>query len=200
MPPPMPLASTGGPSAFSGSGVKEVIDYTFLHGQNITSATAAAYSYFNAAGTNVVPLLNNFEGTGQMPAGQAFRVRTIRAIVQPQAASADLYSLLSNASLVFTVENAKKYVNAPLFCFPAGVGQTVETYLGNAVPATPANSIIRSNNGIPSLGNVYTLRRPIILHPQQPFQVVVNVAAAATFGSTVTLYIAMDGDLERNII
>jgi hypothetical protein len=135
-----------------------------------------------------------------MPAGQAFRVRTIRAIIQPQAYAPDMYQLLSNASLVFTVENAKKYANAPLFCFPAGIGQTYENLTGLAAPATPATGLTRSNNGIPSLGNVYTLRRPVILHPQQPFQIVVNVAAAATFVSTVTLYIAMDGDLERNII
>lgn len=198
MPPPMPLASTGGPSAFSGSGVKEVLDYTFIHGQAVTSATAQTLSYFNAAGTD--PTVNNFEGAGQMPAGQAFRVRTIRIIAQPQAYAPDLFSIMNNAWLTFTVENAKKYANAPMWLFPAGIGQTYENLTGASAPSAPANGITRSNNGIPSLGNVYTLRRPIILHPQQPFQVTINIKAAATQVVAMTLFVAMDGDLERNII
>src|SRR4051812_41943920 len=98
--PGAPLASQGGSSALAPGGVKEVIDYTFYARAQIVSATVANYPFFASAGTD--PLVSNFEGAGQMPAGQAFHVRTLRLIVRPQSPVLDVINLLSFSSILFT--------------------------------------------------------------------------------------------------
>lgn len=201
MPPPGQnrIVSNGPPSALQASGVKETVDYTFYSRNSIPSATVANYSYFTAAGTD--PLVSNFEGAGQMPAGQAFHVRTIRVIIRPQSPVLDVINLMSYGSLLFTKENAKKYAYAPLWAFPSGVGITSETVTGAAAPLAPANGLSRGNNGIPSLGNVYMFAMPVILYPQQPFNITIAIGSTScVLTATTDVYVAMDGVLERNII
>ncbi len=201
MPPPQPrnqLLSTGRESAWAGGGVKEVIDYSFYDRYAVVTAAAANNVFFQTAGVN--PLVSNFEGAGQMPAGQAFHVRTLRLVIEPQSPVLDVINLMKNISLIFTVENSKKYASGPAWMYPAGVGVTSETVTGNAAPAAPATGLSRGNNGIPSLGNTYQFRRPISLRPQQPFQISIAVNAAIVLTATTNIYVVIDGDLERNII
>jgi hypothetical protein len=196
---PNSLVSNGPPSALQSTGVKEVIDYTFYSRVQIVSATVANYPAFNTAGTD--PLVSNFEGAGQMPAGQAFHVKTLRVVIRPQIDVLGVINLMSYCSLLFTKENAKKYAYAPLWAFPSGVGVTAETTVGLAAPAAPATGLSRGNNGIPSLGNVYQFSFPVILYPQQPFNITITCGSTAcVLLATQDVYVAMDGILERNII
>ncbi len=208
MPPPPnrrpSLPSNGLYNALAPGGVKEVIDYSFYDRKSIVTAAAANYSFFTAAGTD--PLVSNFEGQGQMPAGQAFHVRTIRIVIRPATLATaltsviDVLNLMSFSSLLFTLENSKKMISGPSWMFPSGYGVTSELNTGNAVPAAPATSLTRGNNGIPSAGNCYQFERPIVLRPQQPFQITISTAAALVLLATTDVYIAMDGVLERNIL
>ncbi len=180
-----------GPSAFPGQ--REVIDYTFFDNNTFTTVTAATKSYFATAG--VAALTSNFIGAGAMPANQAFLVSTIRIVPLPGSPIADVISMMKFLSLVFTVENAKKYAQGPAWMFPAGVGAQVEAQ-GAGAAATSSG-----NPGVPSLGNVYRFSQPVVLRPQQPFsvQVTADVGFVAST-SPMSVYVAMDGLLVRSVI
>ncbi len=198
------LPSNGPYNALAPGGVKEVIDYSFYDKKTLISATAAQYSYFTAAGVD--PLVSNFEGQGQMPAGQAFHVRAVRIVIRPATLATaltsviDVLNIMSFTSLLFTLENSKKMTFGPAWMYPSGYGVTSETNLGNAVPAAPANSLTRGNNGIPSAGNCYQFERPIVLRPQQPFQVSLTTSATGILLANTDVYLVLDGVLERNIL
>ncbi len=179
-----------GPSAFPGQ--REVLDYTFYDLNTFTTVTAATKSYFASAGVAV--LTSNFIGAGAMPANQAFLVNTVRIVPLPGSPIADVINAMKFLSLVFTVENAKKYAQGPAWLFPAGVGAQVEAQ------GTGAGNTSSGNNGVPSLGNVYRFSQPVVLRPQQPFaiQVTADVGFTATT-SPMSIYVAMDGLLVRGV-
>ncbi len=196
MAPPAPV-NRNIPSAFQNAGAFERINYRFYDTVTITTGLATDVSAFTTPATN--DALGNFEGTGAMPAGQAFHVQAIRVFPNPAARFDDILALLNAGTLRFTKENAKRYAMGPLFMFPSGMGLSVDTGLGAAVPAAPANSVNLANNGAAVLGNVYKLGMPVILMPQQNFKVVI-APGAPTLSATVTVRIILEGILERNLI
>ncbi|MEY2854678.1 MAG: hypothetical protein RL030_1810, partial [Pseudomonadota bacterium] len=179
-----------GATAFPGT--KEVLDYTFYDTQTFTTVTAATKSYFAAPGTAI--LTSNFIGSGAMPSAQAFLVNTLRIVPLPGSPIADVINMMKFLSLVFNVENARKYAEGPAFLFPAGVGAQVEAQ------GTGAGNTSSGNPGMPSLGNVYRFSQPVILRPLQPFAI--NVTANASFTATtspMSVTVAMDGLLVRSV-
>ena len=193
------LISTGGESTFARTGAKEKIDYIFYDTASCVSATAATKAYFQSVATDYTQ--GNFEGTGAMPAGQGFHVRTLRIITNPLVATfADVQNIMRFTWVTFTIEGSKKYAFAPGWAFPSGVGVNTQLLTGAAAPAAPANGVSYGNHGLPTLGNVFMFRRPIQLRPLQPFKVTLDLSASITLSATQNISIAMDGDLERNII
>jgi len=178
-----------GPTPFPNG--SEILDYTFYDRKSWVTVTAAQNTYFATPGTS--DLVSNFIGSGSMPANQAFLVSAIRMIPLPGSPIADVISMMRYLSLVFTLENAKKYFQGPAFLLPGGVGAQLE-----GTTTAFANT---GNNGVPALGNTYRLSQPILLRPQQPFAVNVTADVAFTAGtSPMQVYVALDGLLVRGIL
>ncbi len=191
-----PLISTGRSSAFSESGVKERIWYAFYDRKDIANGATAQQVFFQSVATD--DLVSNFEGQGSMPAGQGFKVHRLRIVPKPGTTAQDVQAILANCRLLFTIENAKRYAMGPAWLFPGGAGTVVENLTGLAAPAAPPTGVPIGHNGIPSLNNCYALKLPVSLRPQQQFNVSI-LPQSPVLGATVSLYVVMEGFLERNL-
>ena len=191
------LISTGGSSAFSGTGVKERIWFPYYDRKDVVSATAQTLTFFQTVGVD--DLVSNFEGSGAFPAGQGFIIHTMRIVPDMNARADDVANLLKASSLLFTIENAKKYAQAPSWLYPAGVGMVSNDSLGAAAAAAPANSKAFGSNGIQSLNNAFRFKLPVKLRPQQQFKVQLITPATISLSATLPVYIVMEGILERNL-
>lgn len=191
------LISAGGPSPFTGSGVKERVWYPFYDRQLFATATAQTLTYFNAPSTN--DLASNFEGNAAFPAGQGFIAHGLRIVPDVTARLDDVINFLTNSVLTFTIENAKKYALAPTWLFPGGVGGVANQSNGAAVAAAPANDRTYGGNGIQSLNNVFRFKLPVALRPQQQFKIAITTPAAITLSASLLVYVVMEGVLERNL-
>lgn len=176
-------------------GYKEIIDYTFYDSASIATGATSTSSLFQTAYTNIAN--GNYVGNGQMPAGQAFLVRTLRFIPAIGTAVADVIAAMKGFQVQLIVENAKKYADGLAQFFPAGIGATLEYVAGTA--ASLGTGISTANPGVPTLGNVYKFTRPVVLRTLQPFQVNL-IALTPTLTATTRFYIAMDGVYVRNTI
>lgn len=185
------------PSPFNRSGVVESLSYRFY--DTLTVATGATTDQTAFATAATADNLGNFEGAGSLPAGQAFHVYAIRVFPNPAARADDILALLNGSVLKFTKENSKRYAWGPSFLFPAGIGQVNDLAKGAAVPATPANDVNFSSNGVPVYGNVYRFHKPVDLYPQQNFKVILT-PFAPTLSASVTVRVILEGILERNLI
>ena len=191
------LISTGRESAFSGSGIKERIWYSFYDRQTFANGNTTEKAYFTTVNND--DMVGNFEGNSQMPAGQAFHVHALRIVPKPGSRADDVNNFLLNSRLLFTIENAKRYSMGMSWLFPGGVGTVVETVPGAGAAAAPANAIGIGHNGIPSLGNRYDLRIPVPLRPQQNFRIGINTPSGVTLSASLDVYVVMTGVLERNV-
>jgi len=184
-------------SPLQNSGAVERINYRFYDTVSITNGLTTNVTPFATPALN--DATGNFEGTGAMPAGQAFEVYAIRAFPNPSARADDVAALLNAAVLTFTKENSKRYAMGPLYMFPAGMGLSSDLVTAAAVPAAPANSLNFAANGVPVYGNVYSFKMPVVLYPQQSFKIVIT-PGAPVLAATITLRIILEGVLSRNLI
>ncbi len=175
-------------------GLKEVYDYTFYDSVTLATATSQRSTLFQAIGTD--PQTSNFQGTGYMPSGQAFLITGLRVAFQIGTTLADTIALMKGVSLELTLESSKKYCQGLLQQFPAGIGATCESFSGIT---TPTAGLSLGNNGIPALANAYRFKRPVVLHSQQPFQVVLQ-SYSPTLANTTRMFVYLDGVAVRNVI
>lgn len=185
------------PSAFQNSGVTEVISYRFYDTLTVANGSTTDQTAFATPATQ--DNLGNFEGTGALPAGQAFHAYCLRVFPNPAARWDDIAAVLNGTVLKFTKENAKRYAWGPSAMFPAGMGLALDRGTGAAVQAAPATDISFASNGVPVYGNKYQFHKPVTLFPQQNFKVVLT-PFAPTLNASVTVRIIMEGILERNLI
>lgn len=176
-------------------GAKEVIDFSFYDRKTFLTAATASQTYFATPGTD--DLVSNFQGSGAMPAGQAFLVRALRVIPTPGQSLQDIVNVMTKMSIRFTVENAKLYAQGPVFNYPAGVGATVEQVPGTA--AALGTGVGYGNTGVAALGNVYRFQKPVVLRPQQNFAITIT-PSTPTFVASQLLYVQIDGVFVRNVI
>jgi hypothetical protein len=197
-PPLVPNNRNNGPmSPFAGSGVTENIWYTLYDRQSFASATAQTKTYFASAGTD--DLVSNFEGAGAMPAGQQFVVHSLRVVPAIGTRADDVSQLMGVASILFTKENAKRYLVGPLWQFPSGAGLISETISGAAAALAPANSLSVGSNGVPAQGNTWQFRLPVPLLPQQSFKIQISTPASITLSGSINVYVQLVGVLQRNL-
>ncbi len=175
-------------------GLKEVLDYSFYDSVTIATGATTRSTLFSTIGTDVAT--SNFVGSGLMPSGQAFLITGLRALFQIGTTFADTIALMKGVSLELTLESSKKYVQGLLQQFPAGLGATCESFSGIT---TPTAGLSAGNNGAPVIQNRYTFKRPVVLHSQQPFQVVLQ-ALAPTLTNTTRVFVYLDGVYVRNVI
>jgi hypothetical protein len=199
MPPRLvPNNRNNGPmSPFAGSGVTENIWYTLYDRQTIATAVAQTKTYFATAGTD--DLVSNFEGAGAMPAGQQFVVHSLRVVPQIGTRAEDVAQIMANSTLLFTKENAKRYLMGPVWQFPAGAGLISETISGIAASTSPATTISVGANGVPAQANSWQFRLPVPLLPQQAFKIQLSTPSTIVLGASVQVFIQLVGVLQRNL-
>lgn len=175
-------------------GLKEVLSYFFYDSTPIANGATSTTALFASASTDIA--VSNFVGSGQMPSGQAFLVRTMRVIFAIGTSVADCTALMKGLAVSLVLENSKKYAEGLAQAFPAGQGMSIESFSGVTTP-TAGTSV--GNNGVPVLGNVYRFDRPVTLHSQQPFQVNIR-ALAPVLGATTRVFVHLDGVYVRNVL
>jgi len=123
----------------------------------------AAGGNFAAAAAPKTLADTNMDLSGQLPAGQNFRVLGFRAQPHFALTQADAVKWSSGAWFVFTV-GQKPYLRVPVDCLPAGLGA-----FGFYTQAAAATAAVASH-GYPVLSNGFTIgKKPLDLTSTQNF-------------------------------
>jgi hypothetical protein len=189
-------------------GIVEVI--TQPQYDSVAFAQAAAFTkttlFQNTIGQASKTLCQtNMTQPGQLPNPQRLTVHAICVHVSNNTIPADMFNILQNVSLTFTV-NTKPYFQGPVLTLPAGRGYKVDA-ASLSTAALAGGSLFSASNGGTDPRATYILAAPITIEQGEQFQVILNPETAFNFtatatqpvgvGATITVF--LDGDLERGV-
>lgn len=146
-------------------------------------------------------LATNLVANGQMPSTQKFELEGFSVRLEYGMDKDDVIKFYNKAALVFRTHD-KTYLKVPMIVVPSGGGLTGLASLdGNASAA----EFIELSNGIPAPSSYYPIWRagkggrptPIILAPQQLFEVEIQTAAGSDFSATFEATVFMHGQRSR---
>ncbi len=191
------------------AGVREVITQPQYDSFAVAAATAfpALTTLFQApVGQAGRTYLNtNMLQAGILPAPSKFSVRAIRLAVQNDANRNDLVNFLY-LTWVRLYVSQKPYFIGPSFLLTAGggaVGYGAQMEVG--VAGDVHYNLV--SNGVQDQRNILALSRPIEIEQNEQFSLEVNLGTAfntvavatPTFGTGLTVYAILDGELVRGV-
>jgi hypothetical protein len=163
-----------------------------------TIATGASVTAFfqNPAGRS--RLFTNLESAGSLTWPKRYSVKALRLIPDPAGSAVAVVAFHANGHFVFRV-GEKDYFVVPNFMLTPGVGYEIFQLTGAAVPAAPANDVNYAHNGRPDHNNIMILQHTIWLPSVQNFRAQVEQAATYTPGVNLAVWVALEGELFREI-
>ena len=172
-----------------------------LYSKKSFAVTASQTVPFFRDHTSSNVLATNLVANGQMPSTQKFELEGFSVRLEYGMAKADVLKFYNKSVLIFRTHD-KTYLKVPMMVVPSGGGLTGLASLdGNA----SAVEFVELANGIPSPASYYPIWRagkgnrptPIILTPQQLFEVEIQTVAGSDFSSTFEATVFMHGQRSR---
>jgi hypothetical protein len=161
-------------------------------------ATGASTTAFFQNPLGRSKLFTNLESAGSLTWPKRYSVKAFRLIPNPAGVGADVIAFHANGHFTFRV-GEKDYFVVPNFILTPGVGYEVYQLTGAAVPAAPANDVNYAHNGRPEHKNLYVLQHSIWLPSVQNFRAQIEMAATYAATGDLAVWVALEGELFREI-
>lgn len=174
----------------------EAITEPLYDQENITTGASTTVFFQNPNGRS--RLFTNVETSGNLTWPKRFSTKAFRLVPLPNVVPVDLASFYSNGWFTFRV-GEKDYFYVPNFILTPGVGLEVAQVAGAANPVAPTNGVNYGHNGRPDHRNIYILQHSVWIPSVQNFRAQIDMAAANSLLSTMSVYVFLEGELFREI-
>lgn len=199
------------------AGQIEAVSQTLYDFQTYAQAGQTSLTFFqNPVGSGGKTLADtNMLSAGQLPAPQMFLVESIEVLFFPDGTAAskpsfqgadvlsaflnDVYAVSKSGWLEFFIGSKPYLREAPIGRFPSKTRLEVENSVATNLTTGAATQTLNSYAAFG--GRPYFLKAPILLKPNQNFQVTLNWPAALALAATTTtarVGVVLDGFLYRN--
>jgi hypothetical protein len=190
-------------------GKADVITQPIYDSFSIAAATAVTKQtlFQTPIGQSSKTLANtNMSQAGILPNPQKLTVYAIRLYFSNLTTPTDLVNFLLNCSFDWKI-GTKSYLTCPCLFLTAGFGGIATSIAEIGTVAAGDVAAFTTSNGHADQRSIFELSRPITIEQGESFQVVINpetgfstqAATTRPAGTGTTVYVVLDGELERGV-